>query len=92
MYPGGIEEYVSVVGTPAFMDFVESIQAEGVVLEQKPMGEGGKPNAPLVIEVDNENEKKDLEMLDIEIPVTTPRIYREYKNLVELATESLRNK
>jgi len=92
MYPGSIEEYVSVVGTPAFMDFVESIQAEGVVLEQKPMGEGSKPNAPLVIEVDNENVKKDLEALDIEIPVMTPRIYREYKNLVELDTESLRNK
>ena len=40
MYPGGLEEYVSVVGTNAFMDFVESIQAEGVVLERKPMGEG----------------------------------------------------
>ena len=40
MYPGGVEEYVSVVGTNAFMDFVESIQAEGVVLERKPMGEG----------------------------------------------------
>jgi type III restriction enzyme len=92
MYPGGIEEYVSVVGTPAFMDFVESIQAEGVVLEQKPMGEGSKPKAPLVIEVDNENEKKDLEILDIEIPVMTPRIYREYKNLGELDTKSLRNK
>ena len=37
MYPGGLEEYVSVVGTDAFMDFVESIQAEGVVLERKPM-------------------------------------------------------
>ena len=92
MYAGGIEEYVSVVGTPAFMDFVESIQAEGVVLEQKPMGEGSTPKAPLVIEVDNENEKKNLELLDIEIPVMTPRIYREYKNLAELDTESLRNK
>jgi type III restriction enzyme len=92
MYPGGIEEYVSVIGTPAFMDFVESIQAEGVVLEQKPMGEGSKPKAPLVIEVDNENEKKDLEMLDIEIPIMTPRIYREYKNLVELDTVCLRIK
>lgn len=38
MYPGDVEEYVSVVGTDAFMDFVESIQAEGVVLERKPMG------------------------------------------------------
>lgn len=92
MYPGGIEEYVSVIGTPAFMDFVESIQAEGVVLEQKPMGEGSKPKAPLVIEVDIENEKKDLAMLDIEIPIMTPRIYREYKNIVALDTESLRSK
>ena len=92
MYPGGIEEYVSVVGTPAFMDFVETIQAEGVVLEQKPMGEGSKPKAPLVIEVDNENEKKDLQALDIEIPVMTPRIYREYKNLADLDAGKLGNK
>ena len=46
MYPGGVEEYVSVVGTNAFMDFVESIQAEGVVLERKPMGEGTQPKDP----------------------------------------------
>ena len=84
MYPGGVEEYVSVVGTDAFMDFVESIQAEGVVLERKPMGEGTKPKTPLVVEVDKENEKKDLDALDIEIPVLTPRVYREYKNLGDL--------
>ncbi|MDZ4185267.1 MAG: DEAD/DEAH box helicase family protein [Desulfuromonadales bacterium] len=81
MYPGGLEEYVSVVGTNAFMDFVESIQAEGVVLERKPMGEGTQAKTPLVVEVDRENEKKDLDALDIEIPVLTPRVYREYKNL-----------
>ena len=81
MYPGGIEEYVSVVGTNAFMDFVESIQAEGVVLERKPMGEGTQAKTPLVVEIDNENAKKDMEALDIEIPVLTPRVYREYKNL-----------
>jgi len=43
MYPGDVEEYVSVVGTDAFMEFVESIQAEGVVLERKPMGKGCSP-------------------------------------------------
>ena len=69
MYPGNVEEYVSVVGTDAFMDFVESIQAEGVVLERKPMGEGTQPKTPLVVEIDKENIKKDLEALDIEIPV-----------------------
>jgi len=89
MYPGSVEEYVSVVGTNAFMEFVEGIQAEGVVLERKPMGEGTKPKAPLVIEIDAENEKKDLEALDIEIPVLTPRVYREYKNLVDLDVASL---
>jgi type III restriction enzyme len=84
MYPGDVEEYVSVVGTNAFMDFVESIQAEGVVLERKPMGEGTQAKTPLVVEVDGENRKKDIDALDIEIPVLTPRIYREYKNLLDL--------
>ena len=84
MYPGGIEEYVSVVGTDAFMEFVESIQQEGVELERKPMGPGTGPKAPLVIEVDTENADKDLGLLDIEIPVLSPRVYREYKNLEEL--------
>lgn len=84
MYPGGIEEYVSVVGTNAFMDFVESIQAEGVVLEHKPMGEGTVPKTPLVVEIDKENANKDIEALDIEIPVLTPRVYREYKNLGDM--------
>ncbi len=89
MYPGGVEEYVSVVGTDAFMDFVESIQAEGVVLEHKPMGEGTGPKTPLVVEIDTENEKKDIDTLDIEIPVLTPRIYREYKNLGLLDVSAL---
>jgi len=84
MYPGGMEEFVSVVGTDAFMDFVESIQDEGVVLERKPMGEGTQPKTPLVVEVDKENGKKDIEELDIEIQVLTPRVYREYKNLGDL--------
>jgi len=79
-----VEEYVSVVGTKAFMEFVESLQAEGVVLERKPMGEGTGPKTPLVVEVDKENEKKDLAALDIEIPVLTPRVYREYKSLGDL--------
>ena len=85
MYPGtDITEYVSVVGTDAFMDFVESIQSEGVELERKPMGEGTGAKAPIIIEVDKENKKKDMDSLDIEIPVLSPRIYREYKNLEEL--------
>ena len=79
-----LAELVSVVGTDAFMDFVESIKSEGVELEHRKMGEGTGPKAPLVVEIDRENMKKDIEKLDIEIPVLTPRIYREYKNLSDL--------
>lgn len=84
MYPGSEEEYVSVIGTDAFMDFVESIQAEGVELERTEMGRDTKPKTPLIVEVDEENEGKDIDSLDIEIPVLTPRVYREYKNLGDL--------
>ena len=87
-----VEEYVSVVGTPAFMDFVESIKGEGVILEKKAMGIGAKPIAPMVIEVDKDNPNKDIEKLDIEIPVMSPRIQREYKNLAELDVSKFGNK
>jgi type III restriction enzyme len=89
MYPGeDAAEYVSVVGTDAFMDFVESIKSEGVELEHKPMGAGTGAKAPIIIEVDNENTKKDVDKLDIEIPVLSPRIYREYKRLEDLEPSS----
>ena len=89
MYPGDAEEYVSVVGTEAFMEFVESIQAEGVELERKAMGEGTGPKTPLVVEIDKENKQKNMDALDIEIPVLTPRVYREYKNLATLDVGTL---
>lgn len=93
MYPGdNVEEYVSVVGTDAFMDFVESIQSEGVVLERKAMGAGTKPITPLIVEIDNENTSKDLDKLEIEIPVLTPRVCREYKNLSDLDIENFGHK
>lgn len=77
-------EYVSVIGTEAFLQFVEEIKSQGVELEHVAMGAGSKPKMPLVIEVDQEDKNKDIEKLDIEIPVLTPRIQREYKNLSEL--------
>ncbi|WP_165067582.1 DEAD/DEAH box helicase family protein [Desulfovibrio sp. ZJ200] len=84
MYPGDLEEYVSVIGTEAFMEFVEQIQAEGVELERKPMGDGTGAKTPLTIEIDTENVNKNIDALDIELPLLTPRLYREYKNLSEL--------
>jgi len=87
-----IEEYVSVIGTPAFMDFVESIKGEGVILEKRAMDIGAKPITPIVVEVDNENVKKDIEKLDIELPILTPRIQREYKNLSNLNVSKFKHR
>lgn len=56
------------------------------------MGEGTKPKAPLVVEIDEENENKNIEKLDIEIPVMSPRIYREYKHLGDLDITSFGHK
>lgn len=79
-----VKEYVSVIGTQAFMDFVESINAEGVELERRPIGTGTGPITPTVIEIDHDNPKKDIKKLDIELPILKPRIQREYKDLGNL--------
>ena len=84
MYAGTEKESVSVIGTDAFMEFVESIKSEGIELERQAMGEGTKPKAPLVVEVDKANVNKDIDALDIEIPILTRRIYREYTSLADL--------
>ncbi len=83
MYPGNdtARETVSVLGTPAFMDFVESIQSEGVTFERVPMGGGTERHDSLVVEVDAENEDKNLDALDIPLPRLTRRFQREFKNL-----------
>lgn len=87
-----VEEYVSVIGTPAFMEFVESIKAEGVEFEKRKMGTGAGPITPIVVEVDNQNVKKDIPSLDIELPILTPRIQREYKNLANLEVSKFPHK
>jgi type III restriction enzyme len=61
-------ETVSVMGTPAFMDFVESIQSEGVTFDHVPMGRGTDRHESLIVEVDTENKEKDLDKLDIALP------------------------
>ncbi|MFO7534455.1 MAG: DEAD/DEAH box helicase family protein [Kiritimatiellia bacterium] len=83
MYFGndGVRETVSVMGTPAFMEFVESIQSEGVTFEHVPMGDGSTRRDSLIVEVDAENADKDLDVLDIPIPKLTRRYLREFKNL-----------
>ncbi len=87
-----VPEKVSVIGTDAFIEFVEGIKAEGVDLEYEAMGDGTRPKCPIVVEVDTENKSKDIARLDIELPVLAPRIYREYKNLNDLDVAILPHK
>jgi type III restriction enzyme len=87
MYFGsGQRETVSVLGTPAFMEFVESIQNEGVDFEHVPMGgsEGRERQDSLVVEVDNDAPDKNIDALDIALPRLTRRFNRDYKDLAEL--------
>lgn len=84
-----VTEYVSIVGTDAFMDFVEGIRSEGVELSYVEMGERTTPPSPLVIEVDTENKSKNLDKLDIEVPVLTPRIQQNYTNLDDIDVGNL---
>ena len=48
------------------------------------MGKGTPAIAPFIIEVDNNNNEKDIDRLDIRIPLLSPNLVREYKNFNDL--------
>ncbi len=86
-------ETVSVMGTPAFMEFVETIQSEGVSFERVPMGDtGGRERQDsLVVEVEKESTEKNLDELDIALPRLSRRFNREFKDLAELEPATFQN-
>ena len=84
MFGPGVDEKVSVLGTEAFMAFVDEIKNEGVELERRAMGPGSAPAGPMVIEVDHADPEKDIDALDIELPRLKPRIERQLKDFEAL--------
>ncbi len=93
MYFGSdLKETVSVLGTPAFMDFVESIQSEGVTFEHVPMGGGTDRKDSLIVEVETDNPAKDPARLDIPLPKLSRRYHREFKDLENLDPSTFANK
>lgn len=44
----------------------------------------------MIVEVDGDNPKKDIEKMNIMIPILSPRLFREYKNLSELKVEQFK--
>lgn len=94
MYFGSEQgETVSVMGTPAFMDFVESIQSEGVTFDRVPMGgaAGRQRQDSVVVEVESSSPEKNIDELDITVPRLTRRYNREFKDLSELEPEHFGN-
>ena len=91
MFSLDMPEKLVVVGTSAFLEFVESLKTEGVEFQYSPMGKGSKGKSPVIVEVDKENPNKDLDALDIPIPQMSPRIYREFKNLELIDVSKFKN-
>ncbi len=89
MFGMEVKEELVVVGTPAFIEFVESIKTEGVEFSYRPMGETGKSRNPIIVEIDADNDKKDLDKLDIPVPVLSPRIHRDYRNLEDIQVDAM---
>src|SRR5262249_20609665 len=85
-------ETVSVMGTPAFMEFVESIQSEGVTFEHVPMGSGTRHQESLIVEIDAEDEDKNLDELDIALPKLSRRYQRAFKALDALDPAAFGNR
>jgi type III restriction enzyme len=81
-------ESLSVIGTPAFIEFVESLTQEGIVFERATMGAQGARKDTLIIEVDPE---KDQDTLDIPLPRLEQRFAREYKDLDALDISAFQN-
>ncbi len=79
-----VTEYVSVVGTPAFLDFVEGIKAEGVELSYIPMGQSTSPLGPMVVSPDPNKADR-----DIEIPELKPRYVKHLLDFNDIEVDEL---
>ena len=76
------KEQVDIIGTPAFEEFVRQLEKEQVEFETGSMDE---PPAYKVIYV----EERKVDQFDIAIPVLTPAIIRESKNIGNLTIDKL---
>jgi len=76
------KEQVDIIGTPAFEEFVRQLEKEQVEFETGSMDE---PPAYKVIYV----EERKVDQFDIAIPILTPAIIRESKNIGNLTIDKL---
>lgn len=84
-----IKERLSVIGTRAFIQFVENLKKEGVELDYQPMGGQSPAKTPMAIEIDYANKNKDIAELDVMMPELVARLTRKINKLETLNIESL---
>jgi len=95
MYGFDVIEELVVVGTNPFLEFVETIKDEGVYINTSGdigQEEEDKTNVPLIIELDRENIEKDLEQMDIVLPVLTRKFTRDIKDISNINLDNLKYK
>ncbi|MCP9234748.1 DEAD/DEAH box helicase family protein [Lewinella sp. JB7] len=92
MFSLDVEESLVVVGTPAFVNFIEELRDQGVEFKYAPMGaSNGRPKSPLIVEIDTKKSEEELNALDIPLPVLKPRIIRDYNRLDRIDITDLKH-
>lgn len=88
MYPGQNDagEKVSIIGSEAFIEFVKEIEKEGVKLDRKAMGDATSAQTPVVVMIDR---GKNIENLDIAVPVLSRRFSTDFSRVQELRAENI---
>lgn len=84
-----VPETVSVIGTAAFINFVEAIRIEGVELDEVAMGERDITPQRIWIEVDWGNPKKTIANLDIGWPILSERFTPDHSRIAALDIATL---
>ena len=89
MYPqqNDTGEKVSIIGSSAFIDFVKEVEKEGVKLDRKAMNDATAPQAPVVVFIDRDN--KEVDALDISVPVLSRRFSLDFSRLQQLRAEDI---
>lgn len=85
------KEYLTVIGTQAFMDIVEKLRDEWVKLEEWSMW-WEKTDESILIDIDDTNPSKDMQKLDIAIPILTMSLWRDVKEIASLRPDDYLNK
>ena len=89
MYGNNCGEKVSVIGTPAFAEFVKEIEREGVKLEKVEMNDRSPGQAPLIVAIERDNPNKDMNVLEIEIPQLSRRFVTDFSRALNLTAADI---